>query len=260
MTSIELELPARTAKPRQSGITMMIDNGLPSSYFCDVVSSGADYIDIVKFGWGTALVTAELATKIDRLHQHDVRFCFGGTLFEKFVVQDRFESFLGLCRQWQCDLVEVSNGTIALSNSEKASYIRKCADGFAVVSEMGFKDAVRSDALSPEAWVDGIGEDLDAGAAMVIAEARESGRSGICRPDGELRQPVVDAIVAAGFGIDRLLFEAPTKELQARLVTLFGSNVNLGNIAAGDVLGLETLRLGLRSDTLLAVEAAIDRA
>jgi phosphosulfolactate synthase len=260
MTSVELDLPARAGKPRQSGITMMIDNGLPSSYFRDVVSSGAEYIDIVKFGWGTALVTADLSSKIECLHQHDVRFCFGGTLFEKFVVQDRFESFLQLCRQWRCDLVEVSNGTIPLSNSEKASYIRKCADSFVVVSEMGFKDATRSETLSPDAWVDGIDEDLDAGATMVIAEARESGRSGICRPDGQLRQPVVDAIVAAGFGVDRLLFEAPTKDLQARFVTMFGSNVNLGNIAAADVLGLETLRLGLRSDTLLSVEAASGRA
>jgi phosphosulfolactate synthase len=260
MPSVELELPARTTKPRRSGLTMMIDSGLPSAYFCDVVSSSADYIDIVKFGWGTALVTTDLGRKIDCLHRHDVRFCFGGTLFEKFVVQDRFEAFLGVCRYWQCDLVEVSNGTIPLSNTEKASYIRKCAGAFSVVSEMGFKDAARSDGLSPAAWVDGIGEDLDAGASMVIAEARESGRSGICRPDGELRQPVVDAIVAAGFGGDRLLFEAPTKDLQTRFVTMLGSNVNLGNIAPSEVLALETLRLGLRADTLLTVEAAMGRA
>ena len=260
MTSVELGLPARSTKPRESGLTMMIDSGLPSSYFCDIVSSGADYIDIVKFGWGTALVTTDLGHKIDCLHRHAVRFCFGGTLFEKFVVQDRFEAFLDLCRYWHCDLIEVSNGTIPLSNTEKASYIRKCADAFNVVSEMGFKDAARSDDLSPAAWVDGIGEDLDAGAAIVIAEARESGRSGICRPDGELRQPVVDAIVAAGFGVERLLFEAPTKDLQTRFVTMFGSNVNLGNIAPADVLALETLRLGLRADTLLSVEAAMARA
>jgi len=254
MNQIELDLPARAGKPRHCGLTMMIDNGLPTSYFRDVVTSGADYIDIVKFGWGTALVTSDLGRKIECLHAHDVRFCFGGTLFEKFVHQDRFESFLGLCHYWHCDLVEVSNGTIPMSNREKASYVRKCADAFVVASEVGFKDAARSDTLSPDAWVDSIGEDLDAGASLVITEARESGRSGICRSDGSLRQPVLDRIIDAGFGTDRLLFEAPTKELQARFVTMLGSDVNLGNVAPGDVLGLETLRLGLRSDTLLHFE------
>jgi phosphosulfolactate synthase len=260
MTAIELDLPARAAKPRRTGLTMMIDNGLPSGYLADVAASGGDYIDIVKFGWGTALLTSDLGRKIDCLHDHDIRFCFGGTLFEKFVVQDRFESFLELCRYWHCDLVEVSNGTIPLSNSEKASYVRKCADAFVVASEVGFKDAGRSETLSPDAWVDSIGEDLDAGAAFVITEARESGRSGICRTDGTLRQPVVDGIIGAGFGPDQLLFEAPTKELQVHFVTMLGADVNLGNVAPADVLALETLRLGLRADTLLSTEAAMGGA
>ena len=260
MTTIELDLPTRAGKPRHSGLTMMIDNGLPTSYFRDVVTSGADYIDIVKFGWGTALVTSDLGRKIECLHAHDIRFCFGGTLFEKFVHQDRFESFLALCRYWHSDLVEISNGTIAMSNSEKASYVRKCADAFVVASEVGFKDAGRSETLSPDAWVDSIGEDLDAGASLVITEARESGRSGICRADGTLRQPVLDRIMDAGFGSDRLLFEAPTKELQARFITMLGPDVNLGNVAPSDVLGLETLRLGLRADTFFAVEAEPSRA
>jgi phosphosulfolactate synthase len=235
---------------------MMIDNGLPQGYFADVISSGAEYIDLVKFGWGTSLVTADLDRKIECLHAHDVRFFFGGTLFEKFVAQDRFDSFLDLCRTWDCDLVEVSNGTIAMSNSEKASYIRKCADAFEVASEVGFKDVQRSEELSPDVWAESIEEDLDAGASLVITEARESGRSGICRADGQLRDGVMDRILAADFGADRLLFEAPTKELQTRFVTTLGPNVNLGNVAPADVIGLETLRLGLRSDTFLQAEAA----
>lgn len=251
-----LDLPSRPQKPRASGLTMVIDNGLPGHYFADAIEGAARYIDIVKFGWGTALVTDHLRDKIDCLHDHGIRFCFGGTLFEKFLVQHRFESFLEFCHTWGCDLVEISNGTIPLSNTEKAAYIRKSADQFPVVSEVGLKDAVASESLTATDWIDSIGEDLDAGAAIVIAEARESGKSGICRPDGQLRTDVVEQILASGVELDHMLFEAPTKDLQVKFVTMLGPNVNLGNVAPADVIGLETLRLGLRADTLLHFEAA----
>jgi phosphosulfolactate synthase len=200
-------------------------------------------------------VTDNLQRKIVRLREHDVRFWFGGTLFEKFVVQHRFDAFLDLCRTWGCTTVEVSNGTIPLSNTAKAAYIRKCADEFDVVSEVGFKDVGRSEQLSSAQWIDSIGEDLEAGASLVIAEARESGRSGICRRDGSLRDDLVDDILASDVDPDRLMFEAPTKELQTRFVTRLGANVNLGNIPVAEVIALETLRLGLRADTLLHFEA-----
>jgi phosphosulfolactate synthase len=251
-----LDLPARPGKPRTSGLTMVIDNGLPTGWFTDAVVSSAPLIDIVKFGWGTCLVTDDLAGKIAVLADHDIRFCFGGTLFEKFVIQDRFDAFLKFCHHWGCDLVEVSNGTIPLSNAEKAEYIRRCADEFTVSSEVGFKDQARAELMSPAQWVDCIAEDLAAGADLVVTEARESGKSGICRPDGQLRAGLVETILAAGADADRLLFEAPTKELQTQFITLLGPNVNLGNVPLGDVIALETLRLGLRGDTLLHFEAA----
>jgi phosphosulfolactate synthase len=235
---------------------MVIDTGLPSASFADLIDSFAPYIDTVKFGWGTALVTRGLESKIECLRANAVRWHFGGTLFEKFVAQDRFDGFLALCRRWGCDLVEISNGTIPLSNIEKAAYIRKCVPEFEVVSEVGFKDAGRSERLSSAQWVDAIGEDLEAGAAMVTTEARESGRSGICRADGNLRRDLVDDILGAGFYPEQLLFEAPTKALQTHFVTKVGPNVNLGNIAPADVAALETLRLGLRADTLLHFDGA----
>ncbi len=255
MDTTWLDLPARSGKPRRRGLTMVIDNGLPTGYFVDAVSSAAGHIDIVKFGWGTCLVTRDLRRKIDCLHANGIRFCFGGTLFEKAVVQDRFDAFIRFCRSWRCDLVEVSNGTIPLSNTAKAAYVRRCAEEFNVTSEVGFKDADRSDSLTSWQWVDCISEDLGAGASLVVTEARESGRSGICHADGRLRRELIDDILASGIDPDRLLFEAPTKDLQAHFVTLLGADVNLGNIAAADVIGLETLRLGLRADTLLHNEA-----
>jgi phosphosulfolactate synthase len=245
-----LDLPFRTAKPRRSGLTMVIDNGLPTGQFVDSVVSNAGLIDVIKFGWGTAVVTADLQHKIDVLHDHDIRFSFGGTLFEKFVSQGRFEAYLRMCHHYGADLVEVSNGTIDLSNTEKASYIRRCAGEFPVVSEVGFKDDDRSEAFSGDLWVEAVAEDLEAGAEMVITEARESGRAGICDASGDLRFDVIEEILASGVDPDDLLFEAPTKALQAWFVTRIGANVNLGNVGPTDVIGVETLRLGLRSDTL----------
>jgi phosphosulfolactate synthase len=254
MNQTTLQLPPRTAKPRAAGLTMVIDGGIPLWQFTDIISSAAEYIDFVKFGWGTAVVTSDLDAKIEVLHEHRIGFYFGGTLFEKYVLQGRFDDFRKFCLDHSCQTVEVSNGTISLSNSEKTSYIRKLADDFTVVSEVGFKDAGRSGQLPPAAWIEYIGEDLEAGSSLVTLEARESGRSGICRPDGELRSGLIEDVLASGVSPRSLLFEAPTTSLQAYFITRVGPDVNLGNIPAQGVIGLETLRLGLRADTLTAFE------
>jgi phosphosulfolactate synthase len=254
MNPTALRLPARAAKPRHTGLTLVIDGGIPGSLFADLISSAAEYIDMVKFGWGTAVVSSTLGAKIDVLNAHQIGFYFGGTLFEKFLLQGRLDDFRKFCRTWSCRHVEVSNGTIALSNSEKASYVRKLADEFSVVSEVGFKDPARSEQLPPSKWVEYINEDLQAGAALVTLEARESGKSGICRPDGALRFGLIEDVLASGISQENLLFEAPTTALQAHFVTRIGPNVNLGNVPAAGVIGLETLRLGLRADTLAAFE------
>jgi phosphosulfolactate synthase len=236
---------------------MVIDNGLPTSYFRDAVSSAAEFIDLVKFGWGTALVTAGLNQKIQTLRALGIGYFFGGTLFEKHVLQGRFEEYREFCQVHGCRHVEVSNGTIELPNAKKDAYIEKLSEEFTVLSEVGFKDGERSERFSPSRWVDCIRADLEAGANLVITEARESGRGGICRPDGRLRLGLIEDILDAGLPTERLLFEAPTKDLQTFFVRRVGTEVNLGNIAPTEVIALETLRLGLRADTLLAVEAGL---
>jgi phosphosulfolactate synthase len=256
MNQTMLALPRRAAKPRQTGLTMVIDGGIPLGLFRDLVSLGADYIDYVKFGWGTSVVTNCVADKISALREHGIGFYFGGTLFEKFVLQGRLEDYLRFCHEHGCRHVEVSNGTIDMSNTEKAGYIRKLAADFTVVSEVGFKDSDRSEMLPPSAWVECINEDLEAGASLVTMEARESGSSGICRPDGELRYGLVEDVLHSGIAADILLWEAPTTALQTYLIGRLGPDVNLGNVPASGVIGLETLRLGLRSDTLTTFENA----
>lgn len=245
-----LNLPARDAKPRRRGMTMVIDTGLPTTYFTDVIESYGDLIDVVKFGWGTCMATPHIADKIDALHENHVEFYFGGTLFEKFLLCDRVDEWCRICHDAGATTVEISNGAIALSNEDKAGYIRRFAGEFTVISEVGFKDPVRSERLAPNRWIEFIRQDLDAGAQLVIAEARESGISGICRPNGELRYGLIEEIVESGIDMDRIMFEAPNKTLQVHLLQRVGPQANLGNVPADAVIGLETLRLGLRADTL----------
>ena len=247
----DLDLPRRQPKPRRAGITVLIDPGAPTAHFEDVIDSHGPLIDFVKFGWGSALVTRELERKITCLRRSDVEFFFGGTLFEKFVLQGRFEGFRAFCFRHGCRWVEVSNGTIPMSGSDKATCVAVLSADFSVISEVGFKDPDRWGELTPADWVGCIGNDLEAGASLVLTEARESGRSGICTRDGRPRREVVDAILDSGLDVLRIVFEAPTRELQTYFVRRVGPEVNLANVAMADVVGLETLRLGLRADTLL---------
>src|SRR5580692_2101596 len=254
MNQTFLTLPERAVKPRTSGLTMVIDGGIPLRLFSDLIELGAEYIDYVKFGWGTSVVTGCLREKISVLDAHGIDFYFGGTLFEKFVLQGHFEDYRRFCEEHGARHVEVSNGTIEMSNAEKAGYIRKLAPDFTVVSEVGFKDPGRSEMLPPSEWVASIKEDLAAGASIVTLEARESGKSGICRADGALRDGLVEDVLNAGIPGRHLLFEAPTSALQTYLITRVGPDVNLGNVPAQGVISTETLRLGLRADTLTVFE------
>ena len=244
-----LDLPRREERPRARGRTMVIDTGAPTRWFTDVVESHGDLVDAVKFGWGTCLVTRDVKTKIDVCRAAGIEAYFGGTLFERYAAASAVEDWRALCRATGCTTVEISHGTVVMSNAEKAHWVAEVAREFTVISEVGFKDGGRSMALGPAAWVDAVRTDLAAGATTVTLEARESGRSGFCTAAGDVREDVLGALDASGIDRDRLLFEAPTRDLQVALLRRYGVGVNLGNVALSDVVGLETLRLGLRADT-----------
>ncbi len=233
---------------------MAIDNGVPLNYFCDLIDSGAEHLDFVKFGWGTSVVTPNVEKKIAFLRNANVDFYFGGTLFEKYVIQDRFRQYFELLRDYECQYVEVSNGTIDLEDARKSEYVAALSVEFQVISEVGSKDNVRSENMAPNRWIKYIRDDIDAGAVLVTLETRESGHGGICRPNGELRYGLLEEILTSGIDSNALLFEAPSMDLQSYFVRRIGTDVNLGNIAPADLIGLETIRLGLRSETLLQFE------
>ncbi|HEY2202960.1 MAG TPA: phosphosulfolactate synthase [Pseudonocardia sp.] len=251
MIHTRLELPDReTARPRSVGLTMAIDPGLPTGRFEDAIDSVGEHLDLVKFGWGTALVTKDIKRKIDVLRGAGIEFYFGGTLFERFALQGLVEDWRALCAGVGATHVEVSNGTIDMDDVTKAGWVAELADDFVVISEVGAKDSHRAAAHTGSDWLRAIRADLAAGAWLVTTEARESGRSGLCSADGVPREDVLGEILDSGVPVDRLLFEAPNKELQAFFVHRLGCPVNLGNVHLDDVIALETLRLGLRSDTM----------
>jgi phosphosulfolactate synthase len=242
-----LDLPARSAKPREQGITHVLDSGLSVAAVDSLMEVAGAAVDIVKLGWGTALATANLQAKLERYAAHDIPVVLGGTLTELALRQGRLEGLVAWVRELGLRHVEISDGTVTLAHAEKTALIERLAREFVVLSEVGSKDAERI--MAPYVWVEQIEAELAAGAWKVITEAREGGNAGIFRPDGEVRMGLIDEIAHA---VDptRLIFEAPRKEQQVWFLRRFGSEVNIGNVAPDDVLGLETLRLGLRSDTM----------
>lgn len=249
-----LILPNRSVKPRNEGINLLIDNGYPTGYFKDVIESMSDKIDFVKFGWCTSLVSTNIEEKIKILKDNSINYFFGGTLFEKFLQQNKLEEFKNFLKKHDCQYMEISNGTIDISNTEKCKYIKEFSKEFKVLSEIGLKDSQKSEEMSPKKWIEYMLEDLEAGSFKVITESREGGNSGICRSSGELRVGLIEEIIDSSLNLCDIIFEAPNKKLQVHFVKKIGTNCNLGNIAFSDVIGLETLRLGLRSDTFFSFE------
>ncbi|MGA9857217.1 MAG: phosphosulfolactate synthase [Solirubrobacteraceae bacterium] len=244
-----LDLPARTEKPRESGITHVLDRGLSVADIDGLVEVCGDYIDFVKLGWGTAVATGNLQAKLDRYRHHGIVVMLGGTLTELAIAQNRLDRLVAWLHELGLEHIEVSDGTINIEHDRKLELIQRLSSEFTVLSEVGSKDDTRI--MAPYRWVEQIQSELEAGAWKVIAEARESGSVGIFRHDGEVRMGLIDEIVHA-IAPERILFEAPRKDQQVWFVRRFGPDVNLGNVTPEDVLSLETVRVGLRSDTAVA--------
>ncbi len=240
------QLPVRTTKPRQNGITMVMDKGLSIREAEDFLSSGSELTDIIKLGFGTSFVTPHLQEKINLYKQAGIPVYFGGTLFEAYVVRNQFEDYLRLLDKTGVDCAEVSDGSIEMHHDEKCEYIRKLAKRGMVLSEVGSKDAEKI--IPPYEWIEQMESEISAGVWKVIAEARESGTVGIFRGTGEVRSGLVAEIIRK-IPLEKILWEAPLKSQQVWFIKLYGHNVNLGNIAPNELIPLETLRLGLRGDS-----------
>ena len=241
-----LTLPGRTGKPRRSGITHLLDKGLPVEQVRQQLAVCGPYVDVWKLGWGTAYLDPGLTEKLAVLDEHGVLACTGGTLLEVAWQQGAVEAYLDWAAALGFPCVEISRGVARMDLADKQELIARAAERFIVLAEVGAKDAAA--VADPGAWAQEAAADLAAGATWIVTEGRETGTVGLFCADGSVRAAVVDAVVTA-VGIDSTVFEAPLKEQQAWLVQRFGPDVNLANVAPGEALGVEALRLGLRADT-----------
>ena len=239
-------IPEREAKPRKVGQTMVIDKGLTYVEAEGMAKDAGDFIDYVKLGFGTSLVTKNLSQKIKIYKDNGITPYFGGTLFELFIIRGQFNEYQKFLSQYGIDTAEVSDGSMYMPVEDKLNYIKELKKNFNVISEVGSKDA-NVEIPTPK-WIEMIKAELEAGSQKVITEARESGTIGIYNADGSANRELIDTIIA-NVDINKIMWEAPHKPQQAMFIKMLGANVNLGNIATNEVIALEALRMGFRGDT-----------
>ncbi|MEJ6734691.1 MAG: phosphosulfolactate synthase [Flavobacteriales bacterium] len=239
-------IPQRPEKPREKGVTMVMDKGLSLRQAEDFIESSGNLTDIVKLGFGTSIVTNKLSEKIKLYQAAGIEVYFGGTLFEAFIARNMFEDYRKLIDQYDLNMVEVSDGSIEIDHEEKCNYIKTLTSQVTVLSEVGYKDSEKI--IPPYKWIELMQKEIDAGSWKVIAEAREGGNVGIYNGSGEVRSDLIEEILTK-IPSDKILWEAPQKTQQVWFIKLMGSNVNLGNISPSEVVPLECLRLGVRGDT-----------
>ena len=240
------DIPERTKKPRESGLTMMMDKGLSINDTKNFIEMCGPHTDIIKLGFGTSAISPNIETKIKLYQDAGLMVYLGGTLFEAFITREMLEEYIALLKKWNITMCEVSDGSIHISHEEKCKYITDLAKEFTVVSEVGSKD--ENILIAPYKWIELMQKELEAGAWKVIAEAREGGNVGIFNKTGDVRSDLIDEILTK-IASEDILWEAPKKPQQVWFVKLLGANVNLGNIAWDEIIPLETLRIGLRGDT-----------
>jgi len=239
-------LPERTSKPRQTGISMVMDKGMSLREAEDFVANSSDYTDFIKLGFGTSLVCKCVAEKIKLYKKANIKAYVGGTLFEAFVIRDKFDEFRKFIDRFGVDTVEISDGSMSMDHDIKCEYIHKLSKDYTVLSEVGSKES--GILIAPSRWIEMMQKELQAGSVKVIGEARESGNVGIYRPTGKAHVALINKILVK-VQSDKIIWEAPLKSQQVWFIKNFGANVNLGNIPPAEVIPLETLRLGLRGDT-----------
>ena len=250
MTQISLPfLPDRTMKPRQNGLAMVMDKGLSVREAEDFIESAGHLADFVKLGFGTSYVGNKVKEKVRTYQSAKIKVYAGGTLFEAFLVRNKFEDYLKYIDLLGLDTVEISDGSMTMDHDVKCEYIHKLSKNYTVLSEVGSKES--GIIIAPGRWIDMMQKELQAGAFKVIGEARESGNVGIYRATGKAHTALINKILAK-VQPDKILWEAPQKAQQVWFIKHFGANVNLGNIAPAELIQLETLRLGLRGDTFFS--------
>ena len=246
MQEILKQIPLRTNKPRENGLTMVMDKGLSLRQAEDFLTVNHNYIDIIKLGFGTSIITNDIVNKI-KIYQENGNLVYaGGTLFEVFAIRDQIDDYKRYLDRIGLQMVEISDGSMNIEHNLKCEIISDFSKDFKVISEVGCKDD--SVHISEESWIKWMKNELSAGSWKVIAEGRESGNAGVFNQNGGIKNELIEKITSQ-IENNKILWEAPNKDQQVWFINKFGANVNLGNINTNEVIPLECLRLGLRGDT-----------
>ncbi len=241
-----LKLPKRTQKARNHGLSMVMDKGLSVNDAKNLISVASNHIDIIKLGFGTSLFTNNIKEKIKLYQKHEIKVYLGGTLFEAFIVQNKFKEYKSLLLDLNLKMVEVSDGCTYINHEDKCRYINELSKNFKVVSEVGSKN--ESTEINIDKWISQMQLEIKAGSWKVIAEARESGNVGVFNKNGNVKSSFIQKI-CDNINVNNIIWEAPVKNQQAWFIKNLGTNVNIGNINPSDIIPLECLRVGLRGDT-----------
>ena len=253
MKSFEFLSKKREEKPRDCGITMVLDKGLGLETAESLMNISGEYVDYLKFGWGTSIVHEQdiIKSKVKMYQAHDITPYTGGTLFELAYNANKLDEFFNEARSLGFNAIEISDGSITIPHEKKVECIELAkSEGFEVLSEVGKKDPNLDKELTLDERIQYMQEELDAGSSLIIVEAREGGKNiGIFDKSGNAKEDEIDYILN-NFNGDKLLWEAPNKDQQVFFILKLGNTVNLGNISSDDITSLETLRRGLRGDTV----------
>lgn len=253
MKSFNFLLKEREEKPRQKGITMVLDKGLGLETAESLMNISGDYVDYLKFGWGTSIVHEQdiIKDKVAMYKSHNITPYTGGTLFELAYMNNKLEEFFQEAHDLGFEAIEVSDGSTTISHDKKLECIESAKkDGFEVLSEVGKKDPGLDKELSLDERIEYMQNELEAGSSLIIVEAREGGKNiGIYDKAGNAKEDEIDYILD-NFDGNKILWEAPNKDQQVFFILKLGNDVNLGNVSTDDITSLETLRRGLRGDTV----------
>lgn len=253
MKSFNFLLKKREEKPRQKGITMVLDKGLGLETAESLMNISGDYVDYLKFGWGTSIVHEQdiIKDKVAMYKSHNITPYTGGTLFELAYMNNKLEEFFQEAHDLGFEAIEVSDGSTTISHDKKLECIESAKkDGFEVLSEVGKKDPGLDKELSLDERIEYMQNELEAGSSLIIVEAREGGKNiGIYDNAGNAKEDEIDYILD-NFDGNKILWEAPNKDQQVFFILKLGNDVNLGNVSTDDITSLETLRRGLRGDTV----------
>lgn len=253
MKSFEFLSKKRDEKPRNKGITMVLDKGLGLETAESLMNISGEYVDYLKFGWGTSIVHEQeiIKAKVEMYKSHDITPYTGGTLFELAYMNDKLDEFFQEAHDLGFPAIEISDGSINIPHDKKVECIKLAKEnGFEVLSEVGKKDPNLDKELTLDERIQYMQEELDAGSSLIIVEAREGGKNiGIFDKSGNAKEDEIDYILDH-FDGSKLLWEAPNKDQQVFFILKLGNTVNLGNVSSDDITSLETLRRGLRGDTV----------